>query len=96
MVGLFFVFIVFDFYLEIMLLFLVVIINGGNRWLQLVFEKVIIDVFFFYDFDYGRDDKQGFKYIWYCKIVNELDYEFFFVLDEYLKRINDFIGVGCF
>lgn len=96
MVGLPLVFTVFDSYLEIMPSPLVATINGGNRWLQSVSEKVTIDASPSHDPDYGRDDKQGLKYIWYCKTANESDYELPSVPDEYSKRTNDSTGAGCF
>ena len=96
MVGLPLVFTVFDSYLEIMPSPLVAAINGGNSWLQSVSEKVTIDASPSRDPDYGRDDKQGLKYIWYCKTANESDYELPSVPDEYSKRTNDSTGAGCF
>ena len=95
MVGLPLVSTVFDSYLEIMRSPLVAAINGGNRWIQSVKEKVIIDASPSHDPDYGREDKQGLKFIWYCKTENESDYEFPSVPDESLNRTNASVGAGC-
>ena len=95
MVGLPLVFTVFDSYLEIMRSPLVAAINGGNRWIQSVKEKLIIDASPSHDPDYGREDKQGLKFIWYCKTANESDYEFPSVPDESSNRTNASAGAGC-
>ena len=95
MVGLPLVYTVFDSYLEIMPSPLVAAINGGNRWIQPVYEKVIIDASPSHDPDYGKEDQQDLKYIWYCKTANESDYEFPSVPDEYSHRTNASAGAGC-
>jgi len=93
MVGLPLVHTVFDSYLEIMPSPLVAAIIGGNRWIQSVYDKVIIDASPSHDPDYK--DKQDLKYIWYCKTANESDYEFPSVTDEYSNRANASGGAGC-
>ena len=93
MVGLPLVHTVFDSYLEIMPSPLVASIIGGSRWIQSVYDKVIIDASPSHDPDYK--DKQGIKYIWYCKTANESDYEFPSVTDEYSNRTNASGGAGC-
>jgi len=95
MVGLPLVHTIFDSYLEIMQSPLVAAIIGGNRWIQSVYDKVIIDASPSHDPDYGIEDKQGLKYIWYCKTANESDYEFPSVPDEYPDRTKAFGGAGC-
>ena len=86
---------VFDSYLEIMPSPLVAALIGGNKWIQSVYEKVIIDASPSHDPDYGLEDKQGLKYIWYCKTADEKEYDFPSVPDVYGNRTNASGGGGC-
>ena len=86
---------VFDSYLEIMRSPLVAAVIGGNYWIQSVNKKVIIDASPSHDPDYGLEDKQGLKYIWYCKTADEKHYDFPSVPDEYANRTNASGGGGC-
>lgn len=95
MVGLPLVHTIFDSYLEIMPSPLVAALIGGNNWIQSVYKRVIIDASPSHDPDYGLEDKQGLKYIWYCKTTDEKDYDFPSVPDEYGNRTNASGGGGC-
>lgn len=60
-----------------------------------MYKKIVFDVLYLYDFDYGLEDKYGVEYFWYCKMIIE-NYEFFFVLSKNFINSNGIDLSGCF